>query len=65
MKLGLGEAPRRSRFLASQQGSNTGTSDAIHKIEYVRVVEEHYLGKIMGLARWNGEKEREGEERHF
>ena len=45
--------------LASQEG---GTSDAIQSSEYDRVVEEHQLEKILGVARWDGE-EKEREER--
>jgi ATP-dependent Lon protease len=45
--------------LASQEGSNTGTSDAIQRGEYDQVVEEHQLEKILGVAWWDGEKERE------
>ena len=45
--------------LASQEG---GTSDAIQRSEYDRVVEEHQLEKILGVARWDGE-EKEREER--
>jgi len=35
-----------------------GTSGAIHRSEYGRVVEEHYLEKILG-----DEEEKKGEER--
>jgi len=48
--------------LASQEGGNTSTSDAIQRSQYDRVVEEHQLEKILGVARWDGE-EREREER--
>ena len=48
--------------LASQKGGNTGISDAIRMNEYDRVVEEHQLEKILGVARWD-EEEKEREER--
>ncbi|KIM41792.1 hypothetical protein M413DRAFT_445015 [Hebeloma cylindrosporum] len=48
--------------LAAQEGGNPGTSDAVQRNEYDRVVEEHQLEKILGVARWDGE-EKEREER--
>jgi len=46
--------------LASQEGGNTGTSDAIRSSEYDRVVEEHQLEKILGMVRWDGKRGEQG-----
>jgi len=46
----------------AREGSSTGSSDAIQRKEYDRVVEEYQLEKILGVARWDGE-EREREAR--
>ena len=48
--------------VASQEGGITSTSGAIRSSEYDRVVEEHQLERILGVARWDGE-EKEREER--
>jgi ATP-dependent Lon protease len=44
--------------LAFQERGNMGTSDAIQRSEYDRVVEEHQLEKILGVARWDREEKR-------
>jgi ATP-dependent Lon protease len=44
--------------LAFQERGNMGTSDAIQRSEYDRVVEEHQLEKIWGVASWDREEKR-------
>jgi ATP-dependent Lon protease len=53
------ERTKHLNALASQEGGTTGTSDAIHRNKYDRVIEKHQLEKILGVVRWNGEKARE------